>query len=288
MKIGLNTWTVTGFRYRGVPGLKEILKIASEAGYDGVEFTFDANLLHPDKITREIRRELLETAKSYNLVFPSVATGVFWRYNLGSPDESVRKTGEEFVIKGLELARDLKARVLLVVPAVAKPEIPYDKLYETSVKTLKKLSKKAEDVGVIIGVENVWNKFLYSPLEFRRFLEDIGSEYVKAYFDVGNVVNLGYIENWIDLIGDLIAMVHVKDFDVNVGNIYGFRHVGRGSIDWKMVITKLKEVGYDDFLNAECPPEFYPGLKEPKIPEDGIRAARDNAKALREIFEKYY
>lgn len=277
-------WTVTGFEYLGKPSVEEIVESAADLGYDGVEFCFDEGLLHPDRIGKTTRKGYMDAVASRDLVFSSVATGIFWKYNLGSPDERVRRKATEFVKKGLKLAGDLGARVLLVVPAVASAEIPYDKLYSLSQKSLKECSKWADEYGVTIGVENVWNKFLYSPLEFKRFIQDLDHELIRAYLDMGNVLNLGYPEHWIDLLGDLIAMVHVKDFDLKVGSIQGFRHLLQGSMDWKRVMGRLKGVGYDGFLVVECPSDFYPGLKKPKYPEDGLRAAKDNAEALNRIF----
>jgi Sugar phosphate isomerases/epimerases len=276
VKAGLNLWTLIGFSQEKRPDLVWAVSTTKEIGYDGAEVVYDDRLLDPKTITNEERARI----KGVGLEIPSVATGVFWKYNLGSPDERERRTGLEYLRMGLELARDLDAKVLLVVPCVARPEVPYEDLYENSKRSLREAAKRAEELGVTIGVENVWNKFLYSPLEFRKFLDEVGSDYVKAYFDVGNVVAIGYHEHWTRLLKGRIAMVHVKDFDVNVGNIRGFRHVGRGSIDWPKVLRLLKEAGYDGFLNVECPPEFYPDLERPKYPEDGIRAAKDNLEAL--------
>ena len=283
MKKGLNLWTITGFEYSRRPQIVKLMEIAAELNYQGVEVIFDDNLLDPSTISKDERNEYVEKAESLNLEIPSIATGVFWKYNLGSLDPEIGGKGLEYVKKGLELAHDLGSKVLLVVPGVANPALPYSKIYENSVKNLKKAAKYAEDVGVIIGLENVWSKFLYSPLEFLSLLDDVGSEYVQAYFDVGNVVALGYHEHWIEVLKDRIAMVHVKDFDENVGGLKGFRHIGKGSVDWNKVIRLLREAGYDDFLNVEAPPEFYPDITELKYPEDGIRAARDNSKALDEI-----
>lgn len=283
MKKGLNLWTVFGFSYRGKPTIEEIMEFAADVGYDGVEFVYDDSFLHPSKMDRNVRARYREKAESLGLEIPSVATGVFWKYNLGSSDGEIREEAKEFVRLGVDLAADLGARVLLVVPGVADPSIPYEDLYETAKKSLREVAGFAEDRGVVIGLENVWNKFLYSPLEFKKFLDEIGSDYVRAYFDVGNVVALGYHEHWTRLLRGRIAMVHVKDFDVEVGNIRGFRHVGKGSIDWPKVIKLLKESGYEDFLNVECPPEFYPDLERPSYPEDGYRAARDNVEALKRI-----
>ena len=265
---------------------EEFIKMAKEAGYQGFEFCFNDSAFHPDKIDKEFRKKLVELIKSYDMCFPSIATGVFWKYNLGSPDESMRKKGIEFLRKGIEAAYDLEAKVVLVVPAVASPEIPYDKMYKLSQESIKSQAKYAEDLGVIIGIENVWNKFLYSPLEFKRFIEEIGSEAVRAYLDLGNIVNLGYPEHWIDLLKDLIAAVHVKDFDTKIGNITAFRHLGYGSINWEPLLKRLKSVGYDYFLTVECPVTFDPTLKEPKYPDDYFKWAKHNAEFLKRILEK--
>ena len=107
---------------------------------------------------------------------------------------------------------------------------------------------------IVIGVENVWNKFLLSPLETARFLDEIGSDYVKAYFDAGNVLQFSYPQSWAEALGKRIAKVHVKDFDPAIGNITGFKPLLQGAMDWGALIGALKNVGYDGYLTAELSP----------------------------------
>ena len=116
---------------------------------------------------------------------------------------------------------------------------------------MKELAPDAEAAGVVIGLENVWNKFLLSPLEMRDFLDKVGSDYVKAYFDIGNVVVNGYPEHWIRILGSRIARVHVKDFRTIVGNINGFVDLLGGDVNFPEVVKALREVGYDSYLTAE-------------------------------------
>ncbi len=283
MKKGINLWSIFGWSYKGEPPLEDIFKRISDIGFDGVEFVYDDGLLDPDRISKEARRKYLEVCESLGLEICSVATGVFWRYNLGSPDEKVRRRGFKYLTKGIELAYDLEAPVLLVVPAVAIPEVPYSQIYETAIESLKKASRWAEDYGVTIGVENVWNRLLYSPMEFRRFIDSVGSPYVKAYLDIANVVNYNHPEHWILELKGRIACVHAKDFDLKVGNITGFRHLLKGSVDWPKMVKLLKEVGYDYYLVLETPPEFDPELKQPRYPEDGYKYAKYNLQALKRI-----
>lgn len=265
---------------------EEFIKIASDCGYEGFEFCYDDSEFDPSKIPKSFRKKLVEIAETYNIVFSSVATGVFWKYNLGSTNKAVRERGIEYLRMGIELAHDLGARVLLVVPAVADPEVPYDEMYRRAQESIKAQADYAEDHEVIIAIENVWNKILYSPMEFKRFIEEIDHEYVKAYLDLGNIVNLGYPEHWIDLLKNMIACVHVKDFDISIGNISGFRHLGQGSINWVPLLKRLKNTGYDYFLVVECPVNFDPVLKKPKYPGDYVRWAKHNATFLREVLSK--
>jgi hexulose-6-phosphate isomerase len=106
-------------------------------------------------------------------------------------------------------------------------------------------------MGVAIGVENVWNKFLLSPLEMRDFLDKIASENVACYFDVGNVVLTGYPEQWIDILGHRIKRVHLKDFKRSVGTLDGFCDLLDGDVDYAAVMAALRRVGYDGPLTAE-------------------------------------
>ncbi len=129
-------------------------------------------------------------------------------------------------------------------------------------KGLKKqseLSKIAEQYQVNIGIENVWNKFLLSPLEMRDFIDKIGSKYLGSFFDVGNILAFGYPEHWIRILGKRIKKVHIKDFRKDIGNVTGFTSLLEGDVNWPAVMQALKEIGYNDFIIAELSPyKFYP------------------------------
>jgi hexulose-6-phosphate isomerase len=157
------------------------------------------------------------------------------------------------------------------VPAVATREVSYMDMWNLSKKSITEASKFAEENGVTIGVENVWNKFLYSPLEFRRFIEDVNHPNVKAYFDVGNSFFLGFPEEWIKHLADLIVCVHIKDFH---SPTLQFKPLFEGNIQWQNVIKALKEVGYNGYLNVEVGP--YPGHP--------LKAAIDSKAALDIMF----
>jgi len=282
MKKGINLWSLEWPSLTKSISEKELAKKIKEIGYDGVELVFDDTYFDPTKLSKDDVVRFSENFTSQGLEIPSVATGVFWKYNLGSNDEKVRNKGIEYGKAGVKMASYVGAKSILVVPAVASPEIPYEKLYENSLNSIRKMAQFAKDFGITIAVENVWNKFLYSPIEFKKFITEVGLDNVKVYLDVANLMAFAYPENWIHTLKGMISNVHAKDFDVNVGNINGFRHLFKGSVDWKKVAKLLRESGFDGFLTLECPPSFDPNLKEINL-EIALEKAKENCKALSEI-----
>jgi hexulose-6-phosphate isomerase len=117
-------------------------------------------------------------------------------------------------------------------------------------------------------VENVWNKFLLSPLEFRAFIDSFQNERVGAYFDVGNVLATGYPEDWIATLGHRIGRVHFKDYRRNVGSADGFCDLLSGDVNWPEVMRALRAVPYDGWVAAEMipPVPFYKHCPEVLIP----------------------
>jgi len=259
MKKGANAWI-----YPAIFTVDDVLKASKEIGYDGVELNLSEEML---KISNKERRSIFEKAESLGLELPSLCSGLFWKYNLASPDETIREKGIEILKTGCEFAADIGAGVVLVVPAVAVTEIPYEKTWELSKESIMEAVPTARDSGVDLGIENVWNRFLYSPLEFRRFIEEINHPNVKAYFDVGNVWFLGFPQQWIRHLKELIACIHVKGFNRPT---LQFTPLLQGDIPWTDVMKALREVEYDGFLNVEVPP--YPGHP--------LKSAIDNKSSL--------
>ena len=157
----------------------------------------------------------------------------------------------------LEVAKGLGADTILVVPGVVTSDVSYKTAYDRALGAFRELAAEAEKYQVSIGVENVWNKFLLSPLEMRRFIDEVGSDWVGAYFDAGNVLAFGFAHHWVEALGDKICKVHVKDFRTEVGNIRGFTSLFEGDMDWVALVESLKSVGYDSYLTAELSPYRY-------------------------------
>lgn len=236
----------------GTP-LEQVFEIGKSAGLDAIEL----NLYAPGGIgftteTTPAEAEAIGAmARSYGLQLRSLSTGLLWQTPLCSPDEDIRRRGREVVKKQIDLASIVGMDTVLVVPGVVNAEISYDECYKRSQDEVAQLAAYAEEKKVAIGIENVWNKFLLSPLEMARYIDEIGSPYVGAYFDVGNVLQFGYPEQWIRILGSRIRKVHVKDFSTSVGNITGFVPLLAGDVNWTAVRQALKDIQYTDTIAAE-------------------------------------
>ncbi len=261
MKKGISYWC-----FYDAPELKDAFKLAKEAGYETFEVSFDETGPVSLTSTEEDVKPLLDQAKDAGIEISSVATGLYWNYSLTSSDPEIVKKAKDITVKMIKAASWLGVDTVLVVPGAVDvffiPEsekLPYDLVYERSMAAIKELAPVAEEHKVSMGLENVWNKFLLSPLEMKSFIDDIGSPYVGSYFDTGNVVLTGFPQDWIRILGKRIKKVHVKDykstgFDGNAGPVDGFCDLTEGEVDWPRVIEALEEIGYDGPLTAEMVP----------------------------------
>lgn len=283
MKKGINMWCFPE-EYR----VDHCMKVAKEAGFDGIELNMeeDNRDSSDQRLTlasneKDILR-IKEMSERIGLETPSISTALSWKNMLCSEGSATREEGKTVVKKMIDAAVILGADTVLVVPGRVDEENSYIDCYNRSLQSLKELVSYAESNKVIIGIENVWNKFLMSPLEMRRFIGEIGSPYVKAYFDVGNVVNFSYPEYWIDILDELIAKVHVKDFKRDTGNMSGFTVLLEGDTRWDQVVNALEKANYDSYLTAELSPyKLYPDalIKQTSMALD-IIIGKNTAKPL--------
>ena len=175
---------------------------------------------------------------------------------LGDPDPAVRETGR----KGLETAiRDCKfygGTSVLLVPAVVKKDISYDDAYTRSQAEIRKVLPLAQELGIQIAFENVWNQFLLSPLEAARYVHEFENPLVGWHFDVGNIVNSGWPEHWIKILNKRIFKLDIKEFSrekMNEEGLWtGFRiPLLKGDCDWPSVMKAVDDIGYSGWGAAE-------------------------------------
>jgi hexulose-6-phosphate isomerase len=139
---------------------------------------------------------------------------------------------------------------VLLVPAVVNPLTSYRDAWIRSQNQIRKLIPLAEELKIVIAIEEVWNKFLLSPLEMAAYIGEFKSPWIKAWFDVGNVVLYGYPQDWIHTLGKSISNVHLKDFKRKEGG-YSWVNLGDGDVDWPAVRQAFSDIGYTGSVIAE-------------------------------------
>ncbi|MBN1808466.1 MAG: sugar phosphate isomerase/epimerase [Planctomycetes bacterium] len=232
----------------GTP-FEEMFAFAREAGFDGVElqhgepprdFTEDT----PDDVLLEIRA----AAEVAELEIPSIMPVA---QDIASPDRDKQARAVKVLKRVSEQAALLGAGTVLIVPGRVKEDAPYDEVFSCAQEGMKRLADACAAVPVVLSVENIWNKFMYSPLEFAQFVDDVGAPNVKAYFDVGNIMLFGFPEQWIRILGPRIDKVHVKDYRRDAPGAFGFCNLLEGDVPWPQVVKALEDVGYNGYLTAE-------------------------------------
>ena len=219
--------------------------------------------------------DVAQLASGMGVKIHSLATMMLFFYPLSSPIPQIRDKGCQIVLKMLEAAQIFKAETVLIVPGLVTPSVSYTDVYERSLAVLRDLETEAQRKGIVLAIENVWNRFLYSPLEMVRYIDEIASPFVGAYFDVANVLTYGYPADWLKMLGSRVKGVHFKDFRLDIGTILGFTHLFHGDVDWQATFEALIEIGYNGYITLEVPP----------LKSNPLKGVADSKKSLDLILE---
>src|SRR5216683_2597728 len=210
-------------------------KLVRDAGFEVVQA-----LTEPDQRKAE---EMKRAADAADIRIDSVMNVDHWQYPLSSSDSAVVEKSLSGMRTSLRNAKLWGSDAVLLVPAVVNPQTSYRDAWTRSQTQIAKLIPLAEELKVVIAIEEVWNRFLLSPLEMVQYIGELHSPWVQAWFDVGNVVLYGYPQDWIRTLGKRIAKVHLKDFK-RTENGYAWVNLGDGDVDWAAVRQAFGEIGY--------------------------------------------
>jgi hexulose-6-phosphate isomerase len=239
-----------------LPGKIPVLdrfQMARDAGFEAIECPTT-----PDAAEAE---EILAASRKVALPIHSVMNAEHWRSPLSSADPAVVEKSLEGMRISLRNAKFWGADTVLLVPAVVIPETSYAQAWERSQRQIRKLIPLAAEAKVVIGIEEVWNKFLLSPLEFARYVDEFASPWIRAYFDIGNVAIQAYPQDWIRTLGKRIVKLHFKDFSFKK-RVAEFTPLLEGEIDWRAVHAALSDIGYQGTATVELSGGDGPYLKE--------------------------
>jgi L-ribulose-5-phosphate 3-epimerase len=215
-------------------------RLLKEAGFEGVE------LLSPNEFDLT---EVLKARDETGLVIHGISGSVHWSSPLSSPDPAVVDKGLAAIRKSIIDCRVYGGTTVLLVPAIVTPKVSHREAYLRSQANIRKVISDAESEGIKIAIEEVWNKFLLSAPEFAKYIDEFASPSVGAYFDVGNVVEFGYPQEWILELNRRILKIHVKEYAKSKRFNYP---LGEGKeIDWTAIRNALDEVNYAGWITAE-------------------------------------
>jgi len=224
---------------------RDRFQMAVDAGFAGIEMGTVTNPREAD--------EIKEASVKTGLRIHSVMNADHWSYPLSSAEPPVVTRSVTGMETSLRNAKLWGADAALLVPAVVNPETSYQEAWTRSQSVIReRILPLAAELKVVVAVEEVWNKFLLSPLEFARYVDDFASPWLKAYLDVGNMLFYGYPQDWIRTLGPRIAKVHLKDFQFDHANerLY-WKNLGEGDVDWIEVRKAFSDIGYDGWVTTE-------------------------------------
>src|ERR1051325_6515979 len=210
-------------------------RMAGDVGFEVVQAPTE-----PDEHKAE---EIKKAAEAAGIRIDSVMNMDHWKYPLSSSDRAVVEKSLAGMRTSLHNAKLWGSDAALLVPAVVNPQTSYHDAWTRSQKEIRTLIPLAEELKVVIAIEEVWNKFLLSPLEMAKYIDEFQSPWVKAWFDVGNVLLNGYPQDWIHTLGNRIVKVHLKDFKRKEDG-YAWVNLGDGDVDWPAVRQAFADIGY--------------------------------------------
>jgi L-ribulose-5-phosphate 3-epimerase len=254
----INLWA---FPYPEKMTLEQCLRLAKDAGFDGIELNYDLdNDLSPKSGAKEFAA-IRRTAEKIGIAISGVCSFLFWPYPLSSNDAMKRARGLELAGKIAQCAADLGTENVLVVPgAVHIPwrtdhePVPNDVCDRRAKEAVKSLIPAAEKLKVYLNIENIFfNGYLMTPQEMNDFVDSFKSDRVRVHFDTGNIMQYQFPEHWIAQLGGRIKNVHLKEFTKKGtdSSLEAFRPLLDGTTNWPAVLEAFDKTGYKGYLTFE-------------------------------------
>lgn len=235
IKKGLGFWMI-----KEELSLLDKFKLVKDLGFDGIEFNSPLDL--PLK-------ELLEARDKTGVEIPSTVNKDHWGKPISDPDPAIRKFTIDSMARSLEQTKELGGDTVLLVPGVVSDTVSYKTAYDNALDSIRKMIPHAEKTGVKIALENVWNNFILSPIEAKDFLDKIDHPLVGWYFDLGNILRYGWPDHWLEVLGDKVFKLHVKEYSKKIMNEQGLGkgfnvELTQGDVNWSQVMKTIKDINY--------------------------------------------
>lgn len=235
IKKGLGYWMI-----KEDLSLLDKFKLVKDLGFDGIEFNSPLDIPLKD---------LLEARDKTGIEIPSTVNKDHWGKPISDPDPAVRQFTIDSMAKSLEQTKELGGDTVLLVPGVVSDTVSYKTAYGNALDSIRKMIPHAEKTGVKIALENVWNNFILSPIEAKDFLDKINHPLVGWYFDLGNILRYGWPDHWLEVLGDKVFKLHVKEYSKKIMNEEGLGkgfnvELTQGDVNWSQVMKTIKDINY--------------------------------------------
>jgi L-ribulose-5-phosphate 3-epimerase len=268
MKKSINLWA---FPYPQRMTLRECLRLAKDAGFDGIELNYDLDNDLSPKSTPAQLGAIRKMAEEIGIAISGLCSFLYWPYSLTDDDPARRTRGLELARLMIEAAHELGTDNLLTIagstyiPWLPEREpVPIEVCDRRAREAIGHLLPIAEKNGVCLNIETIWfNGYLTTAAEMNGFIDHFASKHVQVHFDTGNVMLFQFPEHWIPILGRRIKNVHFKEFSKKGSDhsLDSFRTLLDGTTNWPAVMEALEQAGYEGYLTFEY---FHPFLHYPE------------------------
>ncbi len=285
--LALNYWVLGGFD--GILSPQKAIAMVKSFGLSAIELSVGDCL--KTTMTQTELEDIRDYANKADVALPTLATGQYWTCSLAAVEREERECALQFTRTYIDMAANLGIDTILITGGTVDvawddtvPVTPYHDVWNHALDSLKTILPYAATKKVRLAVENVWSKFLLSPMEMKHFISQVESDYLGVYLDVGNVCAFGYAEHWIPVLADKIFAVHLKNYERSdcLGGLHGFTDdLERGDVNFDAVFAELQKIAYTGPLTAEMIP--FCRLPDMVLPDE--RLAAETARKLKKICE---
>lgn len=259
----VNYWSAPG----GLAGTLtpgDFMQLAKASGYHAVELAVgDVGSAFPVDATQAFCEDVVAESQTIGIPILSLASGLYWSRNLGDADAQSRAQAQHDLERKLHIAAWMNVKTLLTIPGAVdvfflpdRAPVPFQHVWHHASEGIRSLVPLAESLGVCMGIENVWNKFLMSPHDMASFVDQFESQCVGVYLDVANLLPFGYAEDWVNYLGHRIRGIHFKDWRRGVGTAEGFVDLLEGDVNWPNLMAAIRSIGYVGPVVAELIPNY--------------------------------
>lgn len=209
-----------------------------------------------DDITPEKLEQIRTSFEKQN-----IDIAVFGCYmDLGNPDENVRRYAVDTLKKSMTWAKELGAHV--VGTETAYPRLNWELRQQWKpfmMDSILRVMEEAVRVDMPLAIEPVW----WHPLEdletTMEVLEKVGdAAHLRMIFDASNLLKHpettdqdACLTRWLDAVGDVIDVMHIKDFSLDRRKIYQPEALGAGVMDYTAISRWLEKQEREIYLLRE-------------------------------------